>query len=91
LHQLIHNYRSHSGILNLAASVVHVLYSLFPNSIDPLKRDQGMFPGPQPRLVLTQNTDDLVLAMTSHSGSSTKIDFGAKQESCIINVNSIEL
>jgi len=36
------NYRSHSGLLKVAASVVELLQHFFPNSIDPLDPDQGV-------------------------------------------------
>ena len=42
--QLTHNYRSHSGILRLAACVVELLYFFFGNSLDKLPPDLGLFP-----------------------------------------------
>ena len=40
--QLVHNYRSHGGILKLAASVVELLYFFFNDSLDTLPPDQGL-------------------------------------------------
>ncbi len=40
------NYRSHAGLLRVAAAVVTVLYELFPATVDALSPDQGVFPGP---------------------------------------------
>ena len=37
------NYRSHSGLLKVAAGVVELLLHFFPSSIDPLDPDQGLF------------------------------------------------
>lgn len=42
--QLTHNYRSHSGILRLAACVVELLYFFFGDSLDKLPPDLGLFP-----------------------------------------------
>ncbi|PKC03033.1 hypothetical protein RhiirA5_260099, partial [Rhizophagus irregularis] len=42
------NYRSHKGILNLAASVIELLSDLFPDSIDKLLPERGVVDGPQP-------------------------------------------
>jgi ATP-dependent exoDNAse (exonuclease V) beta subunit len=40
--QLSVNYRSHSGIVNAAASIVRLLTTLFPKSIDVLKEEEGI-------------------------------------------------
>ncbi len=42
IYQLIYNYRSHNGILRLASALIDILVQYFPESIDILKRDQGM-------------------------------------------------
>ncbi len=39
--RLVHNYRSHNGILRLAASVVDLLYAYFPESVDRMERDRS--------------------------------------------------
>ena len=39
--RLAHNYRSHNGILRLAASVVDLLYTYFPESVDRMERDRS--------------------------------------------------
>ncbi len=51
VYQLTHNYRSHTGILSLASSVLDLLLELFPDSFDRLEPDQGMFEGPKPVLI----------------------------------------
>ena len=55
VHALIHNYRSHNGILRLAATIVQLIQKYFPLSIDPpgdLPPDQGVsILGPKPCLV----------------------------------------
>jgi superfamily I DNA/RNA helicase len=42
------NYRSHSGILNVAAGILDRLFSIFPDSANQLKEDRGLFLGPRP-------------------------------------------
>jgi len=42
------NFRSHAGILNVAAAVLDLLFSTFPGSAKELPRDEGLFLGPRP-------------------------------------------
>jgi superfamily I DNA/RNA helicase len=37
------NFRSHSGILNVASGVLDLLFSAFPGSAKELPRDKGLF------------------------------------------------
>ncbi|KAI8610947.1 hypothetical protein BC830DRAFT_1053849, partial [Chytriomyces sp. MP71] len=46
--QLTKNYRSHDGILAVAASMLDLLREFFPASIDNLPAEKGMIAGPQP-------------------------------------------
>ena len=80
LEQLSHNYRTHSGILNMAFSVIAVLRRLFPYSIDVLEQERGLFQGMRPKLVLSTESTDLAALLAGSSSKSAKaIDFGAKQ------------
>jgi hypothetical protein len=57
------NFRSHSGILNVAGSVLNVLFDAFPNSAPDLGVDRGVFLGPRPGLfenVTEQRLKELV-------------------------------
>ena len=45
------NFRSHSGILNLAAGVLKHLFNVFPDCAKQLKEDRGLFRGPRPGLM----------------------------------------
>ena len=47
---LSRNFRSHSGILNVAAEVVQKLLRAFPGSIDKCLPDQGLANGPRPQV-----------------------------------------
>jgi hypothetical protein len=42
------NFRSHSGILNVAAAVLSRLFAVFPDSAAKTKPDRGLFRGPRP-------------------------------------------
>ena len=78
LHTLTQNFRSHSGILQLAASVIDLLMYFFRSSLDKLPRDQGMFPGPKP-VLLSCDFNDLVLLLKGNRREASAIEFGAKQ------------
>ena len=45
------NFRSHAGILNLAAAILERLFSAFPASTHKLKPDEGIFLGPRPGVI----------------------------------------
>jgi len=45
------NFRSHGGILNAAAAVLHCLFSVFPNSAKQLNEDRGLCKGPRPSVL----------------------------------------
>ena len=77
--QLTINFRSHSGVLKLAASVIDVLRKFFPSSFDYLPGDEGMFPGPTPTLLDSCNFSDLALVLRGNKRESSAIEFGAHQ------------
>lgn len=47
------NYRTHSGIMELCASITDVLTSWFPFTIDVLPRETALFHGPPPDLLVS--------------------------------------
>ena len=77
--KLTQNFRSHSGILQLAASVIDLLMNFFRSSLDELPRDQGMFPGPKPVLLLSCVFNDLILLLKGNKREASAIEFGARQ------------
>ena len=79
LHSLAINFRSHAGVLQLAASVIDLMKSFFPNSFDTLPNDRGMFPGPQPVFLQSCQESDLALLLQSNKRASSTIEFGAHQ------------
>ncbi|KAF8459286.1 P-loop containing nucleoside triphosphate hydrolase protein [Kalaharituber pfeilii] len=50
LYKLAKNYRSHQGILSLAADIVQLLYNGFPSQIDILPREVGTYTGTKPTM-----------------------------------------
>ena len=77
--QLSHNYRSHAGVLRLAACVVELLYHFFSNSLDKLPPDLGLFSGPKPVIMEVTSTADLVLMLEGAKRETSRIEFGAHQ------------
>ena len=72
--ELTINYRSHNGILQLAASVIDLIWHFFPNSIDRLSREYGEIGGPQPIII-----DELLAEHFGIFSNTDHIEFGAKQ------------
>ena len=77
--ELTINFRSHSGVLKLAASVIDILQKYFSSSFDCLPGDKGMFPGPTPTLLDSCNFSDLALVLRGNKRESSAIEFGAHQ------------
>ena len=69
------------GILNLASSVVVLMHRFFSDSFDHLKRDQGLFEGPQPVLLESCSFCDLALLLRGNKRKTSEIEFGAHQVS----------
>ncbi|KAG9084811.1 hypothetical protein FRC06_003888, partial [Ceratobasidium sp. 370] len=74
------NFRSHSGIVNCAASIVEVIYRLFPDSIDKMPTETTKVHGPLP-ILFTDSRDDLSFfeGFVLGSNPGAKTGFGAQQ------------
>lgn len=81
------NFRSHSGVINLAGSILDLLTEFFKHSIDHLPNDVSMFQGPIPVLVESCEVNDLVLLLRANEREGSSIEFGAHQ---VILVQSYE-
>lgn len=79
VHQLTQNFRSHSGILNLAALCIKLIQEYFPYSIDTLPEDSGLFPGPVPVVLHAASTSDLAIILKGNRREASTIEFGAHQ------------
>ncbi|CAL1532830.1 unnamed protein product [Lymnaea stagnalis] len=85
IRQLRHNYRSHSGILALASAVLDIIMELFPETIDKLEKDQGMFDGPKPVIIETCKPEDLAHLLKGNTRDTTPIEFGAHQAILVVD------
>ncbi|KAH8146891.1 uncharacterized protein LAJ45_08970 [Morchella importuna] len=80
VHKLYKNYRTHQGILNLATSVMRLLYNNFPNMVDRMKDEEGQFSGPKP--VMFVGVGSNVLSRNMFGATNLAADsaqFGADQ------------
>ena len=79
LFTLSRNYRSHQGILYLASSVMELLFSNFPDTVDKLDPEIGTLVGPTPHLFL--GCDSSILKNRANGDSTThhEVLFGAEQ------------
>ncbi|CAG8831602.1 12643_t:CDS:2, partial [Racocetra persica] len=74
------NYRSHNGIIALAASVIDLIQSFFPNAIDNLPREHGEVGGPRPLIFRGyQDETSIFNYFTVDGQSGDTIEFGANQ------------
>lgn len=77
LKQLTENYRSHGGILRLAASVVELIHSYFPGSVDTLEGDTSQLEGPIP--IFLSDAQGFSFSLFSQGHKDESIEFGANQ------------
>ncbi len=64
--KLCMNFRSHAGVLDVAARVLDRLLIAFPNSIDKLAPDQGLFKGPRPTVLQVDGLDQLQMLLSGN-------------------------
>ena len=81
IHELTINYRSHSGVLNLAKCVLKILEENYPHAIDRVPSDNGMFPGPTPKFIkpCDPNFLKLLIAANVRDPVSENITLGFHQ------------
>ncbi|KAF8462270.1 hypothetical protein BDZ91DRAFT_734784 [Kalaharituber pfeilii] len=80
LFQLAKNYRSHQGILSLAAEIVDMLCNGFPGQIDPLPREVGSYPGTKPTVFVGFDHEILAEGGAAILGTEEGLScFGAEQ------------
>eukprot|EP01041_Mallomonas_annulata_P001018 gene1018-1996_t len=76
LKQLVQNFRTNSGVVNLARSVVELIVRLFPNSIDKMEPEWTSVHGRPPIFITT--TYDVVTELFQN-GEMHSCEFGAEQ------------
>ncbi|CAE6533230.1 unnamed protein product [Rhizoctonia solani] len=77
---LVGNFRSHTGIVNCAASVIKVLFKLFPSSLDHMEDETARWKGPPP-VAFKDSSSDI-------SAPGSNASFGA-QQAIIVRSESI--
>ncbi|XP_035671428.1 TPR and ankyrin repeat-containing protein 1-like [Branchiostoma floridae] len=90
MYHLTHNYRSHCGILDLAAGVIKLLERFFPYSFDHLPKDRGIMEGPRPLLLQGCSQKDLVTLLQGNRRATSTIEFGAHQVVLVANSGAKE-
>nr|XP_043619966.1 uncharacterized protein LOC122591790 [Erigeron canadensis] len=78
--QLKQNFRTHAGVLELAQSVIDILYCYFIHSIDILEPEVSLISGEAPVLLESGNDENAIVTIFGGSGSGGEIvGFGAEQ------------
>jgi hypothetical protein len=72
--ELTENYRSHNGILSVAAEVIDILKDTFPQSFDHLPRERGFFNGPKPKLLISSNAEDAIVMIAGRDKKPSQIE-----------------
>ncbi|OMJ66529.1 hypothetical protein SteCoe_36591 [Stentor coeruleus] len=90
--QLTMNFRTHNQILGLANSIVALLETLFPLTIDKMAKEISPINGPMPIIMSTNNIEQLLFIMFgNHSQVQTKQpEFGCNQVIIVRNQESKE-
>ncbi|XP_057781571.1 uncharacterized protein LOC130999895 [Salvia miltiorrhiza] len=78
---LSYNFRTHTGVLRLAQSVVDLIGYFFPHSIDKLDPETSRIYGESPIVLEPGSDDNLIISIFGHSGKSSGkwVGFGADQ------------
>ncbi|KAK8951177.1 hypothetical protein KSP39_PZI004917 [Platanthera zijinensis] len=79
--QLNQNFRTHSGVLKLAKSIMDLLFNFFPLSIDRIAPEISLIYGESPVLLKSTNDENAIITIFgSGTGEcSNMIEFGAEQ------------
>nr|GMC93262.1 uncharacterized protein LOC109161799 isoform X4 [Ipomoea batatas]GME13599.1 uncharacterized protein LOC109161799 isoform X4 [Ipomoea batatas] len=78
---LLHNFRTHAGVLRLAQSVIDILCHYFPQSIDALAPETSLIYGEAPVLLKPGSDENAIVTIFGNSGSISgkMVGFGAEQ------------
>ncbi|PWA60761.1 uvrD-like Helicase, ATP-binding domain, P-loop containing nucleoside triphosphate hydrolase [Artemisia annua] len=78
--QLKQNFRTHTGVVDLAQSVVDLLYNYFVHSIDSLEPETSLVSGEAPVLLECGDDENAIATIFGGNGSGGEIvGFGAEQ------------
>ncbi|CAH9122420.1 unnamed protein product [Cuscuta epithymum] len=78
---LLHNFRTHAGVLRLAQSVVDIISHYFPLSIDTLPPETSLIDGEAPMLLGHGSNENAIVSIFGKSGNISRkmVGFGADQ------------
>ncbi|CAE6468490.1 unnamed protein product [Rhizoctonia solani] len=81
LFELTVNFRSHGGIVRYAASLVELIYTLFPTSIDIMQPESAKTPGLPPLLFFSPENDEVTFVhyLLDQKPIEEATPFGAQQ------------
>ncbi len=68
------NYRTHNGILKMAAGIIDLLQDTFPGSFDHLPREKGYFDGPLPMWLLETSVEEAAVMIVGSEKKETQIE-----------------
>ncbi|KAG5613980.1 hypothetical protein H5410_013804 [Solanum commersonii] len=79
--QLLQNFRTHTGVLKIAQSVINLLSHFFPQSVDVLKSETSLIGGASPVLLTTGNDENAIITLFGNKGNNSGkiVGFGAEQ------------
>lgn len=80
--QLTMNFRTHNQILGLANSVVAVLETLFPLTIDKMAKEVSPKDGPMPIVLVSKDVEDLIYVLfgiSENKNTEAATEFGCNQ------------
>nr|GEU56937.1 UvrD-like helicase, ATP-binding domain, P-loop containing nucleoside triphosphate hydrolase [Tanacetum cinerariifolium] len=78
--QLKQNCRTHAGVLDLAQSVIDMMYHYYIQSIDKLEPEISLISGEPPVLLESRNDENAIVAIFGGSGNGKDfVGFGAEQ------------
>nr|GEX90583.1 UvrD-like helicase, ATP-binding domain, P-loop containing nucleoside triphosphate hydrolase [Tanacetum cinerariifolium] len=78
--QLKENFRTHAGVLDLAQSVIDILYHYYIHSVDKLEPEISLISGEAPVLLESSDDESTIVTILGGSGSGEEIvGFGAEQ------------
>ncbi|GKD65483.1 UvrD-like helicase, ATP-binding domain, P-loop containing nucleoside triphosphate hydrolase, partial [Tanacetum coccineum] len=80
--QLKENFRTHAGVLDLAQSVIDILYHYYIHSVDKLEPEISLISGEAPVLLESGDDENAIVTIFGGSGSGSGGDivgFGAEQ------------
>ena len=89
INKLTINFRTHNQVLGLANSVVSLLESLFPQTIDSMVKETSYRDGPMPLIVPSSDVKDLVkVVFGMNAKEKDDIQFGCNQVIIVRNQES---